>query len=86
MNERTWHTTVAKIIAIIGFVIACSTLNTGARYFSTFVFCTGIYAVQGLGTGWLASTCGQTREKKAISLAIFNTFVTVAPIYTPVSS
>jgi hypothetical protein len=31
MNERTWHITIAKSIAISGFVLGCATLNTGAR-------------------------------------------------------
>ena len=31
-NERTWHITIAKAIAIFGFVLGCATLNTGARY------------------------------------------------------
>lgn len=34
-NERTWHITSAKIVAIFGFVLACSTLNLGARYFAS---------------------------------------------------
>ena len=33
-NERTWHITIAKLIAIFGFVLAAATLNTAARYFA----------------------------------------------------
>lgn len=32
-NERTWHITIAKSVAIFGFVLCAATLNTGARYF-----------------------------------------------------
>ena len=33
-NERTWHLTIAKGIAVVGFIVGTVTLNTGARYFS----------------------------------------------------
>lgn len=77
--------TAAKVIAIIGFVIACATLNTGARYFAMCVFASGVYAPLGLGLGWVSSTCGQTKEKKAVSLALVNAIGSIAPIWTPVS-
>ena len=86
MNERTWHITVAKIMAVIGFVLACTVHNTGARYFAMCVFASGVYACNSVILGWVASTCGQTKEKKAISLAMANTIATLGPIYTPVSS
>ncbi|KAL2202905.1 hypothetical protein CC79DRAFT_1373052 [Sarocladium strictum] len=40
-NERVWHITVSKAIAVMGFVLACSTLNTGARYFAMCAFASG---------------------------------------------
>lgn len=48
-------------------------------------FATGVYACNSLILGWVSATCGQTREKKSISLAIVNTFATTSAIYTPVS-
>ncbi|KAF6842417.1 hypothetical protein CMUS01_03122 [Colletotrichum musicola] len=82
-NERVWHITVAKVVAVFGFVLACSTLNVGARYFAMCTFATGVYACNSVILGWVSSTCGQTREKKAISLALVNTIATLSPIYTP---
>lgn len=82
MNERTWHITIAKSVAIVGFVTACATLNTGARYFAMCLFSVGVYACHSIILGWVASTCGQTREKKAISLAVVNTFATLSQIWT----
>lgn len=32
MNERTWHITVSKAVAVVGFVSAAATLNTAGRY------------------------------------------------------
>ncbi|CAH0051762.1 unnamed protein product [Clonostachys solani] len=83
MNERTWHITVAKVLAIFGFVLACTTMNVGARYFAMCAFTSGVYACNSVILGWVSSTCGQTKEKKAISLAIANTVATIGPIYTP---
>lgn len=40
-NERTWHITIAKTVAIIGFVLGCVTMNIGARYFAVCVFTIG---------------------------------------------
>ncbi|KAM5355124.1 hypothetical protein ACJ41O_001770 [Fusarium nematophilum] len=83
MNERTWHITVAKVIAVFGFVLACTTMNVGARYFAMCAFASGVYACNSVILGWVSSTCGQTKEKKAISLAIVNTVASLSPIYTP---
>ena len=83
-NERTWHITVAKAIAIFGFVLGCATLNTGARYFAMVVFAIGTYAVNSIILGWVGNTCGQTKEKKAASLALVNTVANASFIWTPV--
>ncbi|PGG96204.1 hypothetical protein GX51_07945 [Blastomyces parvus] len=82
-NERTWHITVAKAIVVVGFAIACATLNIGARYAGMVIFTIGTYAVNSIILGWVGSTCGQTKEKKAPSLAIVNTIANVSFIWTP---
>lgn len=82
-NERTWHITSAKAVAVIGFVLGCATLNTGAKYFAMCVFSIGTYAVNSIILGWVSSTCGQTKQKKASSLAIVNTIANVSFIWTP---
>ncbi|KLJ09354.1 hypothetical protein EMPG_15217 [Blastomyces silverae] len=82
-NERTWHITAAKAIAVVGFAIACATLNTGARYAGMVIFTIGTYAVNSIILGWVGSTCGQTKEKKSSSLAIVNTIANVSFIWTP---
>jgi hypothetical protein len=84
-NERTWHITAAKAVAVFGFVLGCATLNTGARYFAMVVFAIGTYAVNSIILGWTGSTCGQTKEKKAASLAIVNTVANASFVWTPVS-
>jgi MFS family permease len=82
-NERTWHITIAKAIAVFGFVLGCATLNTGARYFAMCVFSIGTYAVNSIILGWVSATCSQTKEKKASSLAIVNCIAVASFIWTP---
>jgi len=85
-NERTWHITIAKSVAVLGFTLGCVTLNMAARYTAMVVFSIGTYAVNSIILGWVGSTCGQTKEKKSASLAIVNTIANVSFIWTPVSS
>jgi hypothetical protein len=66
-------------------MLGCATLNTGARYFAMVVFVVGTYAVNSIILGWVSATCGQTKEKKSISLAIVNTIANASFIWTPVS-
>ncbi|KAF2211925.1 hypothetical protein CERZMDRAFT_84892 [Cercospora zeae-maydis SCOH1-5] len=82
-NERTWHLTIAKGVAVVGFIIGTVTLNTGARYFSMILFCIGTYCANSIIYAWTASTCGQTVEKKASALALVSTISNVAFVWTP---
>ncbi|KAE8315070.1 major facilitator superfamily domain-containing protein [Aspergillus transmontanensis] len=82
-NERTWHVTVSKALAIIGFAVACGTLNIGARYFAMILFVGATYGVNNINIAWTAATLGQTDEKKAVAIAITNTLGNLASVYTP---
>ncbi|SPJ71481.1 related to putative tartrate transporter [Fusarium torulosum] len=82
-NESTWHITISKIVATFGFVLACSTMNVGARYFAMCVFTIGTYGVNSILLAWVGNTCGQTKEKKASSLALANVSATLSLIWTP---
>ncbi|KAJ9424235.1 major facilitator superfamily domain-containing protein [Fusarium oxysporum] len=82
-NESTWHITISKIVATFGFVLACATMNVGARYFAMCVFTIGTYGVNSILLAWVGNTCGQTREKKASALALANVSATLSLIWTP---
>lgn len=82
-NERTWHITISKTLAIVGFVLSCATLNTGARYFAMTLFVCATYGINNITLAWIAATCGQTDEKKAVAIALANSIGNVASIYTP---
>ncbi|KAK5956136.1 hypothetical protein OHC33_002709 [Knufia fluminis] len=80
-HERTWHITTGLSIAIVGFVIAASTLNTAGRYIACFIFPVGAYAVNSVIIGWASSTLSQTKEKKAVVLAMTNVGGQIGYIY-----
>lgn len=82
-NERTWHTTISKLIAIAGFVLSVCTLNVPARFVGIMLFVGASYGVNNIIIGWTASVLGQTDEKKAVAIAMANTFGNMASIYTP---
>lgn len=72
LHERTWHITAGLTTAIIGFALAAATLNTAARYVACFIFAMGAYSVNSVIIGWASSTLSQTKEKKAVVLAMTN--------------
>lgn len=82
-NERTWHVTLSKAVAIIGFAVATGTYNIGARYFAMFLFVGATYGVNNLNLAWTSATVGETDEKKAAAIAIVNTFGNLSFVYTP---
>ncbi|KAL1617833.1 hypothetical protein SLS54_007614 [Diplodia seriata] len=82
-NERTWHTTASKLVAIAGFALGVGTLNTAARYVGIVLFVGATYGVNNIILSWTAATLGQTDEKKAVAIAMCNTFGNLASVYTP---
>ncbi|KAI5248485.1 major facilitator superfamily transporter [Aureobasidium subglaciale] len=83
MNERTWHISASKSVAIIGFIVGAVTTSTGVRYFFMIVFTIGTYAVNSLILGWVGSTCGQSKEKKAAAISIVTTVMNASFIWSP---
>lgn len=83
MNERTWHITISKAVATVGFVAACLTMNTAGRYVNMVIFTIGTYGVNSLILGWCGSVCGQTKEKKAVAISIVTTVMNASFIWTP---
>lgn len=80
-HERTWHITGGLSVAIVGFIIASSTLNTAGRYVACFIFPIGAYSVNSVIIGWVSSTLSQTREKRAVVLAMHNVAGQIGYIY-----
>ena len=47
------------------------------------VFTIGTYGVNSLILGWCGSTCGQTKEKKAVAIGVVTTVMNASFIWTP---
>ncbi|KAF2827773.1 putative MFS transporter [Ophiobolus disseminans] len=82
-NERTWHISVSKTVAIIGFIVGTASYNVGARYFAMVLFVGATYGVNNISLAWAAGVLGQTDEKKATVVAIVNTLGNLSFVYTP---
>ncbi|GAB7365122.1 hypothetical protein MBLNU230_g6211t1 [Neophaeotheca triangularis] len=82
-NERTWHITISKLVATVGFAAAAATLDVAGRYVAMIIFTIGTYGVNSLILGWCGSTCGQTKEKKSVAISIVSTIMNASFIWTP---
>ncbi|KAG4442910.1 hypothetical protein IFR05_001614 [Cadophora sp. M221] len=82
-NERTWHITTAKALAVVGFILGFAVTNTAAKYISMVIFSIGTYAVNSIVLGWVGSTCGQTKEKRASAISIVVSTSVSSFIWTP---
>jgi uncharacterized membrane protein YfcA len=47
------------------------------------IFVGATYGVNNIVLAWAAASCGETDEKKAVAIAMANTFGNLASIYTP---
>lgn len=83
-NERTWHLTGLKFTAMVGFILGCVSMNTAVRLVAAYLFVGWTFGVTSLTFGWVGMTCGQTKEKRAASLAIINTSASISQIWVPV--
>lgn len=82
-NERTWHITVSKAVVILGFILAVATTSVAGRYVGIVLFVGATYGVNNIILGWTSAVLGQSDEKKAVAIAMANTFGNLASVYTP---
>lgn len=82
LNERTWHITIPMVCAIVGFILCASVIAPEARYFSTFLFTSGAYAVNCVILSWVTATLGSTHVKKALAFGVINTFANASYVYS----
>ncbi|QYS99412.1 MFS domain-containing protein [Trichoderma simmonsii] len=82
-NERSYHISIPMAVAAVGFIISTATLNIGARYFASFLYCSGAFAANAMVYSWAASTLNQTPEKRAAATAIINLLAQLGNIWSP---
>ncbi|KAF6806571.1 major facilitator superfamily transporter [Colletotrichum musicola] len=82
-NERGYHISAPMAVATVGFVISASTLNVPARYFASFLYCSGAFAANAAVYSWVANSLNQTPEKRACGTAIVNLLSQLGNIWSP---
>ncbi|KAF5653869.1 allantoate permease [Fusarium sp. NRRL 25303] len=80
VNERWSHVVWPQIFCSIGFIISAVTLNTAARYISTFMMMS-VYGSFGCILSWVSSSLPRPSTKRAISYAVVNAGSNLASIY-----
>ncbi|KAH6962462.1 major facilitator superfamily domain-containing protein [Ilyonectria sp. MPI-CAGE-AT-0026] len=80
VNERWLHVVWPQVFASIGFIISAVTLNTAARYISTFMMMS-VYGSFGCILSWVSSSLPRPSTKRAISYAAVNAGSNLAAIY-----
>ncbi|KAF8639444.1 hypothetical protein AX16_010299 [Volvariella volvacea WC 439] len=70
-GERFYHLTISFVIGILGFVIALSTMNIGARYISLFLMASS-YAGFVVFVTWMSNSVPRPPSKRAVALALIN--------------
>ena len=80
-NERTYHIVSGNILAVVGFILACTIKALAPRYVSCFLFAAGGYSTGSIIPG-RASSVTVSPEKKAVTLASVNFAAVSANVYT----
>ncbi|KAJ3800406.1 major facilitator superfamily domain-containing protein [Lentinula aff. detonsa] len=81
-SERYWHITASMGIALVGYVVAISTMNPVVRYIS-FFFMTQIHAGYVCFMAWASTSVSDPPSKRASALALINTGGVLANIFVP---
>ncbi|CAK7898350.1 high-affinity nicotinic acid transporter [[Candida] anglica] len=71
-GERFWHVVSPLFVSLISFIIACSTMNTGARYFSMCIMIPSLYCSFTTILSWMSNCVPRPPMKRAIALALMN--------------
>lgn len=71
-GERFWHVVAPLFISLISFIISCSTLNTGARYFAMMIMIPSIYCSFTCILTWCSNCTPRPPGKRAVAIALMN--------------
>ncbi|KAG1817158.1 MFS general substrate transporter [Suillus subaureus] len=70
-GDRFWHTAGPLFVAILGFMIAFSTMNTAVRYLSLF-FMAQAPVAHIVSLTWVMNTFSRSQSKRAAAIALVN--------------
>jgi hypothetical protein len=81
--EHGWHIIGSIMLSIIGAAVMISTLNTGARYFSLILLCSGPFVGLNIHVSWETTVVPRPRTKRAALIAIANCVSSTSHWFTP---
>ncbi|KAG2352673.1 MFS general substrate transporter [Suillus spraguei] len=70
-GDRFWHTAGPLFVAMVGFMVAFSTMNTAVRYLSLF-FMAQAPVAHIVSLTWVMNTFSQSQSKRAVAIALIN--------------
>ncbi|WYZ45658.1 hypothetical protein EsH8_VIII_000974 [Colletotrichum jinshuiense] len=81
-HNASFHIIWPMCVAIMGYIIAATTLSTGPRYFSMFCMTIGAYGTNAVLLAWVQKTMIRPRIKRASAVAIVNALANTSQVWT----
>ncbi|KAF2135838.1 uncharacterized protein K452DRAFT_238615 [Aplosporella prunicola CBS 121167] len=82
LGNSSFHVIGPMLLALIGFIVASSTLNTGARYFAMILMVSGGHGSNAVIVAWIQKTMLRPRIKRAAAVAFVNAVGNVAQVFS----
>lgn len=71
-GERFWHVVAPLFFAMLSFIIALATMNTGARYFAMCLMIPSLYCSFTTILSWMSNSVPRPPLKRAIAISTMN--------------
>ena len=82
LRNSSFHIMWALAVAIVGFVVAATSLNTGARYFAMVLMVAGGHGGNSVCLAWTQKTMLRPRIKRAAAVAFVNAVGNTSQVWT----
>lgn len=80
-GERYLHIVLPMAVSMVAYIIAASTNNIGARYFSMMLMPSFVYSAFVVALAWISNTLPRPPAKRAAALAFINAIANCSSIY-----
>ncbi|KAK0642834.1 putative transporter [Lasiodiplodia hormozganensis] len=81
-HNSSFHVMWPLAMAIVGFVVAAATLNTGARYFAMILMVVGGHGSNAVVVAWTQKTMLRPRVKRAAAVAFVNAIGNTSQVFS----
>ncbi|KAL3462654.1 major facilitator superfamily domain-containing protein [Aspergillus heterothallicus] len=82
LQNSSFHIMWPLAVAIVGFVVAAASLNTGARYFAMILMVAGGHGANSVLLAWTQKTMIRPRIKRASAVAFVNAFGNLSGVFS----